>query len=156
MSLILSFLVESSGSLWHDTFCPHGFSNSHKLFYFKPCDMGITENLVKHSFWCRHREQTHGHSWGRRGWKNWESSTEAYTLPYVKLDSGNLLCGIRSSNLVLCDNLRGGMGWDVGRRLREGPYIYLWMIHVDVGQKPTQYYKAIILQLKINKFKFKK
>ena len=26
------------------------------------------------------------------------------------------------------------------------------MIHVDVWQKPTQYCKAIILQLKINKF----
>ena len=27
--------------------------------------------------------------------------------------------------------------------------VYLWLIHVDVWQKPTQYYKAIILQLKI-------
>ena len=27
------------------------------------------------------------------------------------------------------------------------------LIHVDVWQKPTQYCKAIILQLKINKFK---
>ena len=30
--------------------------------------------------------------------------------------------------------------------------MYLWLIHVDVWQKPTQYYKAIILQLKINNF----
>ena len=29
--------------------------------------------------------------------------------------------------------------------------IYLWLIHVDVWQKPTQYCKAIILQLKIKK-----
>ena len=29
-------------------------------------------------------------------------------------------------------------------------YVYLWLIPVDVWQKPTQYYKAIILQLKIN------
>ena len=29
-------------------------------------------------------------------------------------------------------------------------YVYLWLIHVDVWQKPTQYCKAIILQLKIN------
>ena len=28
--------------------------------------------------------------------------------------------------------------------------VYLWLIHVDVWQKPTQYCKAIILQLKIN------
>jgi len=27
----------------------------------------------------------------------------------------------------------------------------LWLIHVDVWQKPTQYCKAIIPQLKINK-----
>ena len=27
-------------------------------------------------------------------------------------------------------------------------YVYLWPIHVDVWQKRTQYYKAIILQLK--------
>ena len=30
----------------------------------------------------------------------------------------------------------------------EGIYLYLWLIHVDVWQKPTQYCKAIILQLK--------
>ena len=29
-------------------------------------------------------------------------------------------------------------------------YGYLWLIHVVVWQKPTQYCKAIILQLKIN------
>ena len=46
------------------------------------------------------------------------------------------------------------MGWDVGRGLkREETYVYLWQIHADVWQKPTQYFKAIILQLKINKLK---
>ena len=29
-----------------------------------------------------------------------------------------------------------GMG---GRFKREGPYVYLWLIRVDVWQKPTQY-----------------
>ena len=33
--------------------------------------------------------------------------------------------------------------------MREGPYICLWLIHIDVWQKPTHYCKAIILQLKI-------
>ena len=33
------------------------------------------------------------------------------------------------------------------------PMVSLWLIHVDMWQKPTQYCKAIILQLKINKFK---
>ena len=48
------------------------------------------------------------------------------------------------------------MEWEVGRRFkRKGTYVYLWVIHVDVWQKPTQHYKAIILQLKINKLKKK-
>ena len=33
----------------------------------------------------------------------------------------------------------------------EGTWVNLWLVHVDVWQKPTQYYKAIILQLKIKK-----
>ena len=37
-----------------------------------------------------------------------------------------------------------------GRFKREGTYVYLWLSHVDVWKKPTQYCKAIILQLKIN------
>ena len=32
-------------------------------------------------------------------------------------------------------------------------YTYLWLIHVDVLQTATQYCKAIVLQLKINKLK---
>ena len=39
---------------------------------------------------------------------------------------------------------------EVGGRLkREGTYVYLWLIHGDVWQKPTQYYKIIIFKLKI-------
>ena len=37
-----------------------------------------------------------------------------------------------------------------GRFKREGIYVYLWLIDVDTGQKPTEYCKAINLQLKIN------
>ena len=29
-----------------------------------------------------------------------------------------------------------------------GTYVYLWMIHADVWQKPTQFCKAIIFQFK--------
>ena len=37
---------------------------------------------------------------------------------------------------------------------RENKYVYLWLIHADVWQKPTQYCKAIILQFKkVNFFK---
>ena len=53
---------------------------------------------------------------------------------------------------MLCDNLEGGMEWEVGGSFkREGTYVYLWLIHTVVRQKPTQHCKAIILQLKINK-----
>ena len=31
---------------------------------------------------------------------------------------------------------------------KEGTYVYLWLIHVYAWQKPTQYCKAIINQLK--------
>ena len=45
----------------------------------------------------------------------------------------------------------GGMEWDEGGRFRrEGTYVDLWVIYVGVWQKPTQYCKAIVLQLKIN------
>ena len=48
------------------------------------------------------------------------------------------------------------MLWEVGGRTeRKGTYVYLWLIHVYVWQKPTQCCKAPILQLKIN-FKKKK
>ena len=48
------------------------------------------------------------------------------------------------------------MGWDVGGRFkREGTYVYLWLIHVGAWQKPTQYCKAIILQLKMDILKKK-
>ena len=40
-----------------------------------------------------------------------------------------------------------------GKFKREETYVRLWLIHVDVWQKPTQYCKAIILQLKINKIR---
>ena len=39
---------------------------------------------------------------------------------------------------------------------RAGTQVYLWPIHVDVWQKSTQYCKAIIFQLKINKEKKKR
>ena len=40
--------------------------------------------------------------------------------------------------------------WEAGRFRRERTYVYLWLTHVDVWLKPTQYCKIIILQLKIN------
>ena len=80
---------------------------------------------------------------------------KTYKLLYVKqIARGNLLDDAGSSNQVACDDLEGwdGVRWKMGGRFkREGLFIliyeYLWLIHVDVWQKPTQYCKAIILQL---------
>ena len=58
-----------------------------------------------------------------------------------------------SSSHFYCKSKTVLMGWEAeGRFKREGLFIYQWLIHVDIWQKPTQYCKAIILQLKqINK-----
>ena len=43
-----------------------------------------------------------------------------------------------------------GVGWG-GMFRREWMYVYLWLIHCDIWQKPIQYCKAIILQFKKKK-----
>ena len=58
---------------------------------------------------------------------------------------------------MLCDHLEawwrsGGRGMCVaGRLIRERTFVYLWLVHIVVEQKSTQYYKKIILQLKMKK-----
>ena len=53
---------------------------------------------------------------------------------------------------MLSDNLDDEMERDMGGRFkRERTYVYLWLIHADVWQKPIQHRKAITLQLKISK-----
>ena len=46
-----------------------------------------------------------------------------------------------SENLEGCDGVEGSFR-------KEGTYVYLWLIYVDVGQKSIQHCKTIILQLK--------
>ena len=41
------------------------------------------------------------------------------------------------------------MGGNFPSQLSDLEYV-TWLIHVDKWQKPTQYFKAVILQLKIN------
>ena len=99
-------------------------------------------NLLAGQQWrCRHREQTCGHS--RRQIERVTLTCVHYNMQ-SSIASGNLLYDAGSSNLVLCDNLEG---WDGvrGRFKWEGIRVYLWLIHVDIWQKPMQYFKAIIL-----------
>ena len=66
------------------------------------------------------------------------------------IGSGNLLYGARCSNQVLRDNLEGWGGVGDAEGFERGElYVYLWLIHVDVWQKPRQHCKATIPQLKI-------
>ena len=80
---------------------------------------------------------------------------ETYISPRVKqIAHGNLLYDAGNSNQGCETTERGIMGWEVGGRLkREGTELYIWLVHVDVCQKPAQYCKAIILQFKINRQK---
>ena len=45
---------------------------------------------------------------------------------------------------MFCDNQEEWDGVGGGREVkRKGTTLYLWLIHADVWQKPTQYCKAI-------------
>ena len=59
-----------------------------------------------------------------------ERVTWKLTLPYVKWRANrNLLYGSGNSNRALYQPR--GLGWG-GRFKREGIYVYLWLIHVEV------------------------
>ena len=53
------------------------------------------------------------------------------------------------SKMVLWDNQEGWVGNKVEGGFRMGgAHVHLWLTHVNVWQKPSQYCKVIILQLK--------
>ena len=62
-----------------------------------------------------------------------------------------ICCTMQGNQRGFCDNAEGWDGVGGGGRFKsQGTYVYLCLIHVDVWQKPTEHYKAIILRLKIN------
>ena len=65
-----------------------------------------------------------------------KSNMETY-IAMCKLDSQwEFGVWIRYLNQGLCINLESGMGREMGGRFkREGIYVYLWLIHVEVWQK---------------------
>ena len=83
-----------------------------------------------------------------------KSNMETY-ITMFKIDSQwEFSVWLRKLKQGLCINLEGWSGREMGGRFkREGIYVYLWLIHVEVWQKITKFCKAIILQLKINKLK---
>ena len=80
----------------------------------------------------------------------WENSIEAYTLPYLKqMTSMSSVNEAEHPKLVLWDNLEGGVGREAGGEFMiGGTHVYLWLIHIDVWQKPSKQCKVIIIQLK--------
>ena len=63
--------------------------------------------------------------------------------------SASLMHEAGHSKLVHWDNPGGWGGEGGGREGQDrGTYLYPWLIHVNVWQKPPQYCKVISLQLK--------
>ena len=88
---------------------------------------------------CRHRGQICGQCEKERAGRI-EKVAQKHTSPYVKQKSSwtSLLDG-RELNRMLCDHLGGEIVWGLGERLkREGTYVCLHLIHVDIWQKTTQ------------------
>ena len=76
-----------------------------------------------------------------------------YSFIYIIVNTFSLHSELHQTRMK-----QGSQGWcsvtiwrdGAGRsgRMGEHMYIYLWPIHVDVWQKPSQYCKVIILQVK--------
>ena len=79
-----------------------------------------------------------------------ECNMEAYNT-ICKIDSQWIFAVWRRELKIvkLCDNLEG-WDWKEMERMfgREGTWVYLWLILVDVWQKITKFCKTIILQWK--------
>ena len=91
--------------------------------------------------------------WNPPAHRDGQRITETRTLSWVRrMASGGVLCDSGTSGQAP-ETRRGRKRWEVGGRFRRaGTYVYRWLTHVAVRQKQTQYCKAVILQLKINRF----
>ena len=95
----------------------------------------VLKNLFTGQQWRnRHREQTYGQGEkGGEGEMYGKSNMETYTT-ICKIDSQwELAVCLRKLKQGLCINLEGWDGRQMGGRFkREGVYVYLWLIHVEV------------------------
>ena len=84
---------------------------------------------------------------GRRGGDGemyGESNMETYMTVCKIYSQWEFALSLRELKQGLCNNLEW---WDGEGDGREGTWVYLWLIHVEVWQK-TKFCKAIIFQLK--------
>ena len=77
-----------------------------------------------------------------------KSNMETY-ITICKTDSQRAFAvWLRNRGSVLT-TLGGGMGREMGGRFKRVEiYVYLWLIHADISEKTTKFYKAIVRQLK--------
>ena len=95
----------------------------------------VLKNLFTGQQWRnRHREKINEHGEGEERMRCMERVMWKLTLPYVKsIASRNLLYGSGNSNRGSVINLEEWMGRNLGGRFkREGIYVYLWLIYVEV------------------------
>ena len=119
----------------------------------------------------RYKEQTLDSVGEAKGGMIWEKSIETCMLPYVKQmtsassmheaeHSKPVLCFMhwtctgqcmKQSTQSQCSGTTQKLGWDGGGCGVQdwGTRVHPWLIHVNVWQKPSQYCKVIILQLKL-------
>ena len=82
--------------------------------------------------------------------KDGGSSTETHTFPRGNQTVHETATWHGELDLGLCAGREWWDGEGRGRAKRKDTYVYLSLIHVDGWQRPTQFCKAAILQLKIN------
>ena len=91
---------------------------------------------------------------GRRRWDKWRQyHGNTYTTIYKTGSQWGFAVLLRVLKQVLRNNLEGCDVVGGGRARMEGTYVNLWLIHIDVWQKPTQYCKTTVFRLKIIFFK---
>ena len=99
---------------------------------------------------CRHRGENVDTDGGGRGWAELREHRGNIHVSRCKIRAPVGICCMTrwAHTWALWQPGGGGMGGRWGVFKREGTCVYLWVIHADVRQKPTQYCKAVILQLK--------
>ena len=93
----------------------------------------------------RSKEQTFGLSGRRRGWNDLKEQHWDRYITICKIDSQWEFDVWRRASKA---GALGQPGEEGGVFRIGGTHVYLWPIHVDVWQKPPQYCRVIILQLK--------
>ena len=132
--------------IYHTIFI-HSSVNGHILTHIYRIQKNFTEEFIYRATVEKQTQRTDLWTWAEERMRCMERVTWKLTLPYVRqIANGNLLYGSGNLNRGSVSTHRGGMEREMGGRLkREGIYLYLWLIHVEIRQKTAKFCKAIIL-----------